>query len=69
LFFGVSLEASVIACRPEVNRDFYGQDIKPTALLTGQQPRPTAAEPLYKALEEILKVPPPVEGSSDGGRH
>jgi lipid-binding SYLF domain-containing protein len=65
----VSLEASVIACRPEVNRDFYGQDIKPTALLTGQYPRPVAAEPLYKALEEILKGPIVERVEDEGGRN
>ncbi len=119
LFIGVSLEASVIASRPDVNRQFYGEfvflnftvwylrccgvldrsvlfmeveeavnsafwilfnallfctfrsssffqlfliafyllsgmEITPTLLLNGVQPRPKAAEPLYKALGECL---------------
>ncbi len=51
LFFGISLEATVIASRPDINRQFYGMEITPTLLLNGVQPRPRAAEPLYKALE------------------
>ena len=54
LFFGVSLEASVIASRPDVNTAFYGLEIKPSVLLSGEFKRPKAAEPLYKALSEVL---------------
>eukprot|EP01034_Spumella_vulgaris_P021869 gene21869-27944_t len=56
LFFGISLEATVIACRPDINRQFYGMEITPTLLLNGVQPRPKAAEPLYKALDDIMSA-------------
>lgn len=55
LFFGVSLEASVIAARPDVNRGFYGLEVSPAQLLGGQVARPRAAEPLYQALAEVLR--------------
>ena len=32
---GLSMEASVIACRPDINRAFYGLDTKPSLLLSG----------------------------------
>eukprot|EP01038_Epipyxis_sp_PR26KG_P009363 gene9363-12614_t len=54
LFVGISLEASIIASRPDVNRSFYGMEVKPADLLSGVHPRPKAAEPLYKALSEVL---------------
>lgn len=60
LFFGVSLEASVIAARSDVNRLFYGLEVSPSQLLSGVHPRPKAAEPLYAALDEVL-------GSSSAG--
>jgi lipid-binding SYLF domain-containing protein len=57
LFIGVSLEASTIFSRADVNRNFYGMDVKPSALLSGEVQRPKAAEPLYKALTEVLEMP------------
>jgi lipid-binding SYLF domain-containing protein len=54
LFVGVSLESSIIASRPDVNRSFYGMDVAPSVLLSGDYPRPKAAEPLYKALSEVM---------------
>jgi len=54
LFLGVSLEAAVLSSRPDINLAFYGQDIKPAVLLSGQHERPKAAEPLYRALSEVL---------------
>ena len=64
LFFGISLEASAITSRPDVNRAFYGLDVKPAALLSGGVPRPVAAEPLYTALAEVLASDPSVGASS-----
>jgi len=55
LFFGASLEASGLASRPDVNRIFYGEKVKPSALLSGEYPRPKGAEPLYTALDEMMK--------------
>ena len=57
LFVGVSLEATGIFCRPDVNRSFYGHDVNPAMLLSGNYPRPLGADPLYRALSEVLKTP------------
>ena len=54
LFMGISLEASGIFCRPDVNRCFYGHDVKPSTLLSSAYPKPLGAEPLYRALSEVL---------------
>jgi lipid-binding SYLF domain-containing protein len=54
LFFGASLEASAIAARPDVNRAFYGERVSITSLLNGEYPPPKGAEPLYKAIDEVL---------------
>lgn len=54
LFVGISLEASIIAVRPDVNRAFYGLDVPSYKLLSGEIARPLAAEPLYRALSEVL---------------
>jgi hypothetical protein len=59
LFFGASLEATAIASRSDVNRNFYGEDVSATALLSGEYPKPKGGEPLYKALEQLLRVPEP----------
>jgi hypothetical protein len=55
LFFGASLEASAIACRPDVNRAFYGEKVSPSALLSGEYPPPKGAEPLYAAIRLVLQ--------------
>lgn len=54
LFFGASLEAAGIAARPDVNRAFYGEKISISSLLDGSFPPPKGAEPLYKAINEVL---------------
>jgi hypothetical protein len=51
LFAGVSLSGSVIVMRPDVNKNFYGVNIKPNELFTQKIHRPVAALPLYQALE------------------
>lgn len=66
LFFGISLEASVIAARPDVNRMFYGLEVSPRKLLKGEHPRPRAAEPLYQALNEVMVG---MNFSEDHGQH
>ena len=48
LFAGISLEASVISTRSDVNRQFYGTSIIAADLLNGKEPQPKAAEPLYQ---------------------
>ncbi len=54
LFFGASLEASGIAARPDVNRAFYGEKLSISNLLSGDYPPPKGADPLYKAINEVL---------------
>ena len=39
--------------RKDANRDFYGTKVSAEELLLGDFPAPKAAEPLYKALEEV----------------
>jgi hypothetical protein len=56
LFFGASLEATVIASRVDVNRNFYGESVSASALLSGEYPRPKGAEPLYKQLDALLAM-------------
>lgn len=54
LFAGISLEASVITTRSDVNRQFYGISILASDLLNGKEPKPKAAEPLYQV--QLLKL-------------
>jgi len=53
-FGGISLEGAVIVTRPDVNKNFYGVNIKPSELLSKSVHRPVAARPLYTALAEIF---------------
>ena len=53
-FGGISLEASIINTRSDVNRQFYGMTVQPIDLLCGKHSRPKAAEPLYRALTEVM---------------
>ncbi|CAN0065421.1 unnamed protein product, partial [Scytosiphon promiscuus] len=53
VFIGVSLEAATVVTRKDTNRDFYGAKVSAEELLLGDVPPPKAAEPLYKALEEV----------------
>ena len=34
---------------------FYGHDVTPSNLLSGEYPKPLGAGPLYRALEEIYE--------------
>lgn len=67
LFFGASLEATAIAARADVNRNFYGEDVSPIALLCGEYPRPKGAAPLYAALDSLMRQGPTPVASSSGG--
>ena len=54
LFAGVSLEASVIAARHDVNRQFYGMEVTPAQLLSGEIPGYTYIRTyIRKILPEI----------------
>ncbi|RLN32105.1 hypothetical protein BBJ28_00008610 [Nothophytophthora sp. Chile5] len=55
LYAGISLQGSVIAARNELNRKFYGQDLEPSALLSGSMGQPLAAAPLYEALDRAMR--------------
>jgi lipid-binding SYLF domain-containing protein len=69
LFFGASLEASGIASRPDVNRAFYGENVSISSILCGDYPAPKGAEPLYRAIDEVLFdiSPSPSSKRSGGG--
>ena len=56
LFAGISLELGGIRTRHKVNRNFYGRVIHPTEILTGQEPPPVAAAPLYEELRSAAAL-------------
>lgn len=55
LFIGISLEGSVVASRPDVNRSFYGKEVAVAELLSGKEPLPVAGKPLYDALAKAMQ--------------
>ncbi|CAK4087197.1 unnamed protein product [Aphanomyces euteiches] len=57
LFGGVGLQGSAIAARSDINKTFYGREITPTEILTGAVEQPTAAAPLYEAIDRVLSLP------------
>ncbi len=50
LYAGVAIELGGIKTRHEVNQKFYGRAIKPLEILSGREPPPVAAAPLYNEL-------------------
>lgn len=70
-FVGLSLEAGTLVTRNDANRDFYGLEVSPRALLRGHHPPPVAAAPLYNAIAEVERcaVTEPYAGTGygDGG--
>jgi SH3 domain-containing YSC84-like protein 1 len=54
LFVGVSLEGAVITSRAEVNSNFYGKQLTPEEILSGNTPRPRAAQCLYDAINDAM---------------
>lgn len=50
----MSLEGSLVLVRPDVNKNFYGVNLKPSEILSNPAHRPVAARPLYQALAEVL---------------
>lgn len=66
LFAGLSLEASVISNRTDVNEAFYGKkDVTPRQLLKGLIAPPKAAECLYSALKEVMSSKTDDDSDSD----
>lgn len=51
LFLGISLHGAVITSRTDTNSKFYGQKLTPETILSGEVPRPRAAQCLYDALD------------------
>jgi len=65
LYAGVSLDATVVFSRADVNHRFYGRPVTPVDLLRGLVPPPKAAQPLYDALDQALAVlPTPTYGAT-----
>ena len=50
LYAGVAVEMGGIRTRHDVNQKFYGRDITPLEILSGKEPPPVAAAPLYNEL-------------------
>ncbi|EQC25349.1 hypothetical protein, variant [Saprolegnia diclina VS20] len=57
LFIGISVEGSVVLARPDVNLEFYGKEVTAADLLSGREPPPVAAQPLYDALTMAVESP------------
>ncbi|CCI46817.1 unnamed protein product [Albugo candida] len=55
LYAGISLQGAVIASRTDINRKFYGQELQPQQILSGYVEQPTAAAPLYEALNKATQ--------------
>ncbi|EWM24157.1 ring fyve phd zinc finger-containing protein, partial [Nannochloropsis gaditana] len=63
-FVGVSVEGTLLFSRDRVNEKFYGKrSVTVRELLNGDMAPPTAAEPLYEALQEVMGM----EGEGKGG--
>jgi lipid-binding SYLF domain-containing protein len=55
LYAGISLQGAVIAARSDLNRKFYGRDLPPGEILSGYVEQPTAARPLYEAIDMAMQ--------------
>lgn len=51
LYAGISFDGKIITTRHRVNENFYGQEVHPHDLLSGEVPIPPAGKPLYDALK------------------
>lgn len=65
---GIAIEGTVITSRDRANLDFYGRPLTARQLLTGHRKGPTspfaAAQPLYKALQDLMaRVDPPISAA------
>eukprot|EP00635_Sarcinochrysidales_sp_CCMP3193_P013855 CAMPEP_0118906746 /NCGR_PEP_ID=MMETSP1166-20130328/10452_1 /TAXON_ID=1104430 /ORGANISM="Chrysoreinhardia sp, Strain CCMP3193" /LENGTH=590 /DNA_ID=CAMNT_0006846087 /DNA_START=107 /DNA_END=1879 /DNA_ORIENTATION=+ len=63
-FVGIALHACVILARPDCNERFYGKRYDVGHVLSGGVQRPIAAEPLYKALDEVIAQTENAEGNN-----
>lgn len=53
-FVGIALHACMILARPDCNERFYGTRYDVAEILSGSVERPNGAEPLYRALDEVV---------------
>lgn len=53
IFAGVSIEGTVIAARDDANRAYYGHEVTPQAILSGQAKPPRGADKLRAALGKV----------------
>ena len=53
VFAGASVEGSVIAPRGDVNNKFYGKEVTPQQILSGQVQAPSSATPLMTLLHSL----------------
>jgi len=54
-YAGISLQGTVIATRNDVNTKFYGREISPADILSGDIGQPNAARPLYEAIQHAME--------------
>lgn len=57
---GLTVEASVVFARQQLNHNFYGRSASPQDILSGRVPPPRAAEPLYAALTDAESAAPDI---------
>ncbi|KAJ8600057.1 hypothetical protein CTAYLR_001849 [Chrysophaeum taylorii] len=62
-FVGIALHACMILARPDCNEKFYGKRYDVATILSGTVDRPVGAEPLYRALEEVLRDSHPLQSA------
>jgi lipid-binding SYLF domain-containing protein len=53
LFAGVSLEGTVLVARNDANKEYYGREVTPKEILSGQVKPPAGAAKLIRALETV----------------
>lgn len=58
LYAGASLDGAFIFSRSTVNHQFYGREVTPTEVLSGEIAPPRAASPLYSALTDMVSCSP-----------
>ncbi|CAI5709414.1 unnamed protein product [Peronospora farinosa] len=55
LYAGISLQGAILTARSDLNRKFYGRELQPSELLSGYVEQPTAARPLYEAIDNAMR--------------
>ena len=69
---GVAIEGTIVTSRDRANLDFYGRPLTARQLLTGNREGPSiptaAAQPLYKALQDLMARVEPAVSAAEAGR-